>query len=282
MIALAVVVPAHDEESTIGDAVRTILTAEAEIGVTVVANGCTDATADAARSAHPRVEVIEIDTASKIGALNALQPPTDTPVAYVDADVTVSGATLLELTRRLHASPAGLVAAPRLIVVPSDSWWVRQYYRVWALTDYRTTGHIGSGIYLLMPEGRSRFGEFPDVIADDLFVQRLFADHERLTPADLTFAVRAPGSLRALSRRAVRIAAGNLQLADEYPELAPPRPAPGARALVKRVARHPDLWVGFAVYSAVYAQARVRANAHRHSRRPIGWNRDDTTRTGRR
>jgi len=282
MTALAVVVPAHDEEATIGDALRTILTGHEGITVTVIANGCTDDTARAARAADPRVTVVEIDTASKVAALNALPPPEDTPVAYVDADVTVSGGTLLELSRRLGDSSAGLVAAPRLVVLPSTSWWVRQYYLVWALTDYRASGHIGSGLYLLSAEGRRRFGAFPDLIADDLYVQRLFDDHERLTPADLTFAVRAPGSLRALTRRATRIAAGNLQLAEEFPELAPASPASGARALVARAARRPRLWIGFAVYSTVFSLARARARALQRARNPIQWNRDETTRTGRR
>ena len=163
-------------------------------------------------------------------------------------------------------------------VLPSESWAVRQYYRVWALTDYRSAGHIGSGVYMLTAAGRTRIGEFPDVVADDLFVQRMFDDHERLTPQDLWFDVRAPGSLRALIHRNARIAAGNRQLSARFPHLAPPPASSGARSLVGRVWRRPSLWLGFAIYCVVYSTAHRRARAMGRRSDTIQWNRDETTR----
>jgi hypothetical protein len=195
----------------------------------------------------------------------------------VDADVTVSGVDLVALAEGLHESGA-LVAAPTMRVRPSPSWWVRQYYRVWELTGYRSEGHIGSGVYMLSRRGRERFGDFPAVIADDLFVQRLFAPSERFTPGDLFFCVDAPRSLGALVRRNTRIAAGNRQLAQEYPDLAPAGAAVGARTLVRRVWRRPSLWVGFAVYASVYLTTHRRAAALLAQQREIAWNRDTTTR----
>ena len=229
--------------------------------------------------------VIEIGTASKIAALNAAAAAASTPpVAYVDADVIGHRCDAARIDARLGESSAGAGGRPALIVLPSVSWWVRQYYRVWALTDYRAAGHIGSGIYLLSPEGRRRFGQFPDVIADDLFVQRLFADHERLTPADLTFAVRAPATLvgtqpaRHPDRRRQPAARGRVSPTWR------PRAGIGARSTARsRVARHPDLWVGVRrVQRGLRRSPVVRANAHRGPERPIAWNRDETTRTGRR
>jgi len=154
-----------------------------------------------------------------------------------------------------------------------------QHYRVWALTDYRTAGHIGSGVYMLSAEGRTRFDRFPDVIADDLFVQRLFSPGERLTPSDLIFTVQAPGSVGALIGRNTRIAAGNRQLAAEFPELAPPAASAGAASLLKRALRRPRLWPGVAVYTYVYLTARRRAKALLRARSAIAWTRDETTRT---
>lgn len=279
MTSLTVVVPAHNEQNIIESALRSMLDGpDGALQIVVVANGCSDATAQRARDAGAGIRVIDIAAASKIAALNAgSRAVSDYPVAFVDADVTVSGTDLVALALRLDAGPAH-VASPTMRVLPSSSWWVRQYYRVWALTDYRSSGHIGSGVYMLTAEGRARFDDFPAVIADDLYVQRLFAADERLTPADLFFSVRAPATLGALLGRNTRIAAGNIELARLFPELTPPPPRAGASSLVKRVWRRPDLWVGFVVYSAVYTLARRRAKALLGARAQIAWSRDDTTR----
>lgn len=281
-MTMTVVIPAHNEEALIEGTIRQLLSSSpsCDLAVLVVANGCSDRTVDRARAADPRVRVLEVDRASKIAALNAATGHVDGyPVAYVDADVIVEGATLLELARRMESDPSALVGAPRMRVAPSTSWWVRQYYRIWGLTDYRSSGHVGSGVYLLTATGRDRFGDFPDLIADDRFVQQLFRPEERLTPQDLTFTVRAPSTLRALLGRNARIAAGNMQLARERPELAGTAPGAGARTLVRRVWRHPDLWVGFAVYATVYLRAQRRAVRLLRNRAPVAWSRDETTRT---
>lgn len=281
MTRTTVVMPAHDEENVIVPSLRALLRAPADqIDVVVVANGCTDRTVERARATSDRIRVVEVAQASKIGALNAGSDVAQSfPVAFVDADVTVSGSDLVALAGRLDADPQALVASPAMTVLPSRSWLVRQHYRVWALTDYRTTGHVGSGVYMLSAEGRARFDRFPDVIADDLFVQRLFAPDERLTPDDLTFTVRAPGSVRALIGRNTRIAAGNRQLAADFPDLAPPTASAGAASLLKRALRRPSLWPGVVVYSYVYLTAHRRAKALLGQRAAIDWTRDETTRT---
>lgn len=279
MTALSVVIPAHDEEALIEGTLRRICSASSgEIDVVVVANGCSDATTERARNVDG-VRVVEIARASKIAALNAGSDAVDVyPVAFVDADVAVDGEVLVELARRLDEHPVALVAAPRLRVLPSRSWWVRQYYRVWALTDYRTTAHVGSGIYMLSAAGRARFDAFPDVIADDLFVQRLFAPEERLAVDDLEFTVQAPATLRALIGRNGRIAAGNYQLARERPDLVTGERGTGVARLARRVAPRPGLWVGFVVYSAVYVLAHRRGERMLRRTAPVAWTRDETTR----
>lgn len=276
MTNVTVVVPAHDESSLL-PAMLGRLKDVSDIRVIVVANGCRDDTAAQARNAG--TAVIEVPEASKIRALNAgIDAVESYPVAFVDADVVVTGSSLTQLADRLDGDPGVHVASPRMRVAPSTSWIVRQYYRVWALTDYRSAGHIGSGVYMLDAEGFARLGRFPDIVADDLYVQRLFPPAERLTPDDLFFEVRAPGTLRALIRRNTRIAAGNRQLAERYPHLAAPGASAGAASLAKRVWRRPTLWAGFAVYTAVYLTVQLRARRTLARRGQIGWNRDETTR----
>jgi glycosyltransferase involved in cell wall biosynthesis len=277
-MSVTVVMPAHNEATILPAALRALRDeSTGALELVVVANGCRDDTADVARRAG--AAVIELAEASKVRALNAgLLAVERHPVAFVDADVVVRGADLVELANRLQADARAKVASPRMRVEASSSWLVRQYYRVWALTDYRSSGHIGSGVYMLDSAGADRLGAFPDVIADDTYVQRLFAPDERMSPADLEFTVRAPGSLRALVKRNTRIAAGNRQLAQRYPDSVPSNGRPGVGSLVRRVWRRPRLWVGFVVYSAVYVAAHRRAQGLLARREAIEWNRDETTR----
>jgi len=274
--ALSVIIPAHNE-AVVLEGLLAGLAADDALEIVVAANGCTDDTVDVARSSSPRVLVIELADASKISALNAGDATaTAWPRAYVDADVRVSGETLTRLADRLQATGA-LAGAPRLVVdLSASSRAVRWYYSVWELTDYRRTAPVGSGVYMLSREGRSRFEGFPELIADDLFVQRLFEPAERLVPTDLEFTVRAPRRFGDLLHRAERIALGNLQLAavDEAPAV----PGASAGQLAARVGPRPSLWLPFIVYCIGYLLPRRRAARRWRAGAVAHWNRDDSTR----
>lgn len=287
---LSVVIPAHNEEAVLPHLLSE-LRADATLLVVVSANACTDNTVALARAASADgVRVVETAAPSKTAALNAGDTAAGDlfPRAYLDADVRVTAATLRRLAEALTEADGPLVAAPRLRVDTSaSSWAARAHYRIWELSDYRRAGHVGSGIYALNAEGRARFGAFPEVIADDRFVQQLFAPSERLT-LDEEFVVRAPATLRAHIRRATRIAAGNRQLArraevvraaaDQPVHLPEPLPGSGYRRLVGRVARRPALWPSFLVYCIGYGvPLALAALAERRGRLP-GWNRDETSR----
>ncbi|MBO0985643.1 glycosyltransferase [Rathayibacter sp. SD072] len=280
---VSVVVPAHDEAAVIGRLLRALVDGDPEgrLEIVVGANGCTDGTAEVARAVDPRILVAETSTASKTAGLNAADElATVFPRIYVDADVSVSAQTLLALGDELARSGGPLVAAPEFHVdTEGASWPVRAHYSIWELSDYRVSGLVGSGIYGLSEEGRSRFGAFPDIIADDRFVQQLFAPEERLTLAGRSFSVKAPRRMRNQIKRTVRIAIGNAQLAASG--LVPDRPAPaggGIAALVKRVVRRPALWPAFPIYCYGYLRPRLEARSIIARGGVPEWNRDETTR----
>lgn len=278
--ALSIVIPAHNEEAMIGVILRGLL-ADAERGeldIIVVANGCTDRTAEIARAISPDIRVVEIAESSKIAALNAGDAIAfGTPIAYVDADVRVDAAAARALAAALSDGGVPRVASPLFeLDLHGCSWAVRQYFRIWLLNDYNSAGHIGSGVYAVSAAGRARWTTFPDVIADDRFVQQLFADEERVVLKEHAFSVPAPQTLRAQIRRSVRIHAGNAELRNRG--IAGAEKGGQAQSLAHRVARRPRLWLAFAVYCTAYALTRFEAAAIRRSKKTVGWRRDDTTR----
>jgi glycosyltransferase involved in cell wall biosynthesis len=276
---MSVVIPAHNEAAVI-DGLLASLTAASSIEdfeIVVVANGCTDDTV-ARASAYDGIRVIEIPVAGKIAALNAGDAEaTVFPRAYVDADVRLDPSALLALADVLDTEGVE-IASPALVVDTSTaSWAVRQHYRVWELSDYRQSGHIGSGVYALSREGRERFGDWPDVIADDRFVQQLFTLDERATLSTHAFTVRSAADMRSHLRRSVRIARGNREL----PSTLQNAPAPDAASrgnLVARVAARPSLWVPFAVYCVSWTLPTVLARRGSARQTSQSWNRDETTR----
>jgi glycosyltransferase involved in cell wall biosynthesis len=279
---MSVVIPAHDEGTIIGRSLRSLVNSDArgQLEIVVVANGCQDRTAEIAAAVSQRIRVVEISAASKIAALNAGDDAaTEYPRAYLDADVDVTAETLLAVADRLDPAQRVYVGAPRLRVDSSRaSLPVRQYYRIWEQSEYRATGHVGSGVYVLSEAGRARFGRFPNVIADDRFVQQLFLDTERVTVEERTFTVSAPRSFGPLLNRSTRIATGNQQIAAVYPALAPAPASSRFAALAKRVAARPWLWTSFPAYCLGYAIPRVRARRIMRAGRIPSWNRDETTR----
>lgn len=278
---VSVLIPAHNEGALIERLLRDILDdpRASALEIAVVPNGCTDDTAARAAAAGPRVVVSSLAQGSKIAALREGDSLLTTfPRVYLDADVQISTGTLLALGDALSREGGPMVASPRLVVdTRGASWAARQYFRVWALTDYRLHGHIGSGVYALSESGRARFGEWPDVIADDRFVQQLFLPSERLTLPDHSFTVRSPRTLRAQIRRMSRIIRGNRELPAEL-EVAGRDPSTRHVSLLSRVARRPGLWAAL----PVYLMARVVATglAWRESTRgtPVDWHQDETTR----
>lgn len=269
---MSIVIPAHDEGPLVRESLERMLRGSepGEFEVVVVANGCSDNTAAQAR-AVTGVVVLEIPEGSKIAALNAGDERARAfPRAYIDADVALSVSALRAMADALSSTTSPRAAAPRLIVDPSrSSFPVRCHARIWAQSAYRSAGHVGSGVYAVNAAGRERWKEFPDVIADDRFVQLRFAPEERMTLTDESFTVHAPGTMRALVRRGVRIELGNRQLPNDSAER-------NRGGLLRRVARSPRLWPSFPFY--LWGYVMPKAISRRRSAGPISWDRDTSLR----
>jgi glycosyltransferase involved in cell wall biosynthesis len=217
----SIVIAAHNEAAVIGRCLDSLLAdvAPGQLDVIVVPNGCSDSTAEIARSRG--VRVVEVAHANKAAALNAGdQAALGFPRIYLDADVVVSSAGVRALCRALSGTRSRNGAAgsahPALAAVPRRQleldgrpWPVRAYFAVNSRLPVFSRGLFGRGLIALSEEGRSRFDRFPDLVADDLFLDSLFADGEKACVDDVVTRVATPFRTRDLVRRLQRVRRGN-------------------------------------------------------------------------
>ncbi len=247
----------------------------------VVCNGCSDDTAEIARSFRGPVRVIETEVASKTHALNLGDSAANGfPRIYMDADVAVSLDGLRKVAAVLQVG-SHLAAAPRPVDVflPETSWWVHAYYRFWGELPYIQEGMIAAGVYALSKQGRERFDEFPDVIADDGYVRLLFEPHERVQVADATSSVVAPTSVSQLLKIRTRSRLGHLQLRRRYPALTQRETdTKHYGSALMSVARRPSLYLTAVVYAFVTIASWLRARSRLNQVEHYVWERDDSSR----
>lgn len=211
----SVVVPAHDEERSIGRLLQA-LAADVDDGtleLVVVCNGCTDGTAGLARQMVPTASVVEIDVASKHAALvRGDREARAFPRVYVDADVVVGGADVRALVAPLLAGHALVSAPARELDTADASWLVRSYYRVWERLGTVCSGLYGRGVLAVSEVGYQRLADRPEVMGDDLFVDLSFGPDERVVVGAARSRIRVPRHPADLLRRRVRAIEGNRAL----------------------------------------------------------------------
>lgn len=277
---ISVIIPAHNESAVIR---RSLEAAQAALQhepgeIIVVCNGCTDDTATVCRQFSQAVKVIELQEGSKVLALNAGdRVATGFPRFFLDADVVVSETAFHDVASllregRVHA------AAPRMVTETQlSSWCVRAFYRIWAETPYHREQHVGSGLFALSEQGRKRFSEFPNLIADDEFVRRLFQPSERQIVEKCTFSIDAPRNLPSLIKVKTRSRLGNYQLVSQYPSLRSSKSS-SIFGLIKNVVCQPGLWGKLPVYLGVVVLTTWRARRQFAKGRFGIWERDESSR----
>lgn len=270
----SIVIPAHNEAAVISAGLHALHSAPVDLDVVVSCNGCTDGTADAVRRTGLPVRVVEISEASKPAALRAADEATDVfPRLYVDADVQLAGRAALAVLDRLRKGPA-LAARPAARYDTSLSApAVQRYYRARAAAPGLQRSLWGAGVYGLSAAGRARFDVFPDVVADDLFVDRLFRPDEVEVVACEPVVVRAPrtpADLVTMLRRSYR---GQAE-ADAATDV-------GSDSLgtLREVLRHGLHGPGEAWESATFIRFALTARLAVRTSAPVRWERDESSRT---
>jgi glycosyltransferase involved in cell wall biosynthesis len=277
----SVIIAAHNEAKVIGRCLDAVLRS-APVGtleVIVAANGCTDDTA-AVAAGRPGVRVLDLPVAGKTAALNAAEALASVfPRVYLDADVVLAGSGIRGLVEALESHEvAALAVSPRRVLEVTGRPLV---VRGWCAVNQRlpvfTDALFGRGAVALSERGRSRFDVFPDVVADDLFLDSLFRPDERRQVDAVVSLVGAPYRTSALVNRLVRVRRGNARLRAEAAAGTAPvgvREADGMSWLYDVVLPRPWLLPAGACYAAVTLAAAVKA---RQQPGPA-WERDESTR----
>jgi glycosyltransferase involved in cell wall biosynthesis len=281
-MAVTIIVPAFNEEAGIGRVLTGLAPGSAglaDVEIVVAANGCTDQTASVARGFG--VTVVELSRPSKTAALNAAEAvATAGHRIYLDADAMVSP----ELIRSLADSmsrPGVEAAVPRPEpLYGGSSWPVRAYYSINERLPVFRNRLFGRGVIALSENARRRFERFPDLTADDMFLDAIVAPDEKVE-IDVVVPVQVPRRTAALIRRLARSRAGNVEFwrfirsaPEGYEILADPVPGPRRWSWLRAVVRgEPRLIPAAACYVAIVLLAELRRRAPGFTVRS-GWGRE--------
>ena len=277
---VSVVIPAHNEAQVVGRLLSQLVSSAGtdEFDVVVVANGCTDHTAEVAASFAPRVRVLSTPIASKREALAAgNRAARGFPRLYVDADVELRAEDARALAEALRR-PGVLGAGPELTHdMTGRSWPVRWYYDVWARLPEVRRGLFGRGVVGVSAAGYERISSLPPVFADDLAASLAFLPDERVIVPHARVIVHPPRTFADLMRVRVRAAMGVDQI--EQTEGAPSSTARTRPSDVFVIARrNPLLAPRVALFLAVAVLARRRASRMVAQGGHTKWLRDESSR----
>jgi glycosyltransferase involved in cell wall biosynthesis len=278
---ISVIIPACNEARVIGRLLEHLVSSArpGELEVIVVANGCTDDTADVARAFGSPVQVLTMGAASKLRALAAGdRAASGFPRVYVDADVDLGTEDLRALAGALER-PGLLAAAPeRELVMTGRAWPVRWHYDVWTRLPEVRQGLFGRGVIAFSQTGHARVNGLAPVIADDLAVSVAFKPSERAVVPEARVVIYPPRTVPDLLRRRVRIAEGVAQL--ERTPAAPDSSLPRTRRsdLLALARREPRVAPRVAVFLAVALGARLLARRSVRRNDYSSWQRDESSR----
>jgi glycosyltransferase involved in cell wall biosynthesis len=278
----SVVIAAHNEAAVIGRCLDALLSQEVRdepLDITVVANGCTDTTAELARQRG--VRVVEVDQANKALALNAGDAAArGFPRIYLDADIVIPAGAITAFAQVFAATRTALIAVPRRRMdITKRPPAVKAYFAVNSRLPAFQHGVFGRGMIALSERGRARFEAFPTMVADDLFLDSLFSATEKISVDSVEVLVATPWRTADLIRRLVRVRRGNAAMREAGSKGTVPGNVRGADRLAwlrSVVLRNPKLAPASVVYVVITGVAAVLAM--REPRPGNSWARDDSTR----
>jgi glycosyltransferase involved in cell wall biosynthesis len=246
--------------------------------IIVVANGCTDDTAEVAAAFGPSVRVVALPVASKHAAVTAGDRAAEGfPRLYVDADVELRADDVRALAAALR-QPGVLAAAPRReLVMAGRPWLVRWYYDVWALLPAVQRGLWGRGVIAVNEAGHRRLADLPRLQADDLAGSLAFEPHETVLVPDARVVIHPPRTLADLLSRRVRCLTGVTQIARGQ-DLDGSADRTRKSDLIAVIRRRPGMLPRVGYFLSVTVFVRLRASRALARGDYLTWLRDESSR----
>lgn len=271
----SVIVPAHDEERTIGRLLDALCAVPGQLEIVVACNGCTDGTASVA--ARYPVTVLDLPEPSKARALRAADEVAEAfPRVYLDADVEITADGVARLAAAVGPGGAVVAAARRTMPRTGVSLPARWYYDVWEALPTVRSGLFGRGVLAMSEDGVRRIAALPEMMADDLVLSEAFAPAERTIVDDVAVVVHPARTLRDLVRRRARVTTGNVQADRAGLRTPEARTTPGDLWLVVR--ERPGLALRVPFFLGVVLAGRFRARTAVRQGDFTTWERDASSR----
>ena len=197
---------------------------------------------------------MNLQEANKALAIRAAEKlATKYPRFFVDADVSIKGSELAQIATVLRQNAVEL-ASPRLVMDFSDcSPFARAASEIWTRLPHAKHAAFQQVIGVSR-SGRARWGEMPDLIADDTFITSRMPLDRRLILEDVAAVIRPPANLWSFFRVRIRSEKGVRQLRAcgiDVPH------EPGQRRELLRLALHPMTCLSALVYVCAVLAARA-------------------------
>ena len=213
-IPVGVIIPVYNEEHGLREVVESILSFfDVNSELIVVFNGCTDRSRSSIEHiADPRIQRLHLEVANKALAIRlAEKQALIFPRFYVDADVKVSGHDLFRLAKKLETGKHELVAGRLVLDLSGATALSRAANSIWSYSPH-VRNNAFQQVIGVTRGGRARWGEMPDVIADDTFIASRIPEDRKRVAYDVRVIVCPPLTFWAFVGVRTRIANGVKQL----------------------------------------------------------------------
>lgn len=269
---VCIIIPARDEAEVLPTSLKGLLKQDYSgvMRLIISDNGSSDATVEVARKwaaqfeqAGHEVWVLHLPFGNKPAALNVADVAAEDLIrVYLDADIELSPNSISEMVAALGPESGALMCCPQMRIASGGGWVTQRWGRAWTRLPWVSEDAIGGGVYAVSAEGRRRWRDYPNIIAEDAFVQVQFRRNERRVLPNCHFLIRLPEGFSDLVKIRTRQLRGNRELAKHASGEWGRAAYPLARRL-KFVLTSPTLWPDLPVYLLVnlfaYRRARQRA-----------------------
>lgn len=254
---ISIVVPVRDEALMLPKTVPALLAATKDMDARIVwvCNACQDNSAAVITRIAPHAEIIETEIAGKAHALQTGDEALRDifPRIYMDADIWITKGSFQALIEPLFLDQADMTASRIICDTTHASAPARAVAEVWQDLPHARQNAF-TGVIAVSSKGRARWGVFPQVLGDDIFMAGQIAPDRKRIVTSVISQTASPHDLRGWVQARRRWHLGEKEIA-EY-GIKVPRPTAQRLALLKKLV-HPRTAFGAWLFVALRVLSRL-------------------------